>query len=158
MPLMQVKSESFTQYVAYEARLQLQHGVKIKVVHSDRGGEFLSDDFKSHLERQGILQQLTVHDTSEHNGIAECVHLTIFNGVRTVLLASDLPKWLWGYTLNYIVYVYNRTPRKPLNMKSPFECRFNVQPDVSNLHEWGTRVYIMTPSQSKLDARAVEGR
>ena len=50
MPLMQVKSKSFAQYVAYEAHLQLQHGVKIKVVHSDRDDEFLSDDFKLHLK------------------------------------------------------------------------------------------------------------
>lgn len=51
MPLMRVKSEAFGKYVALEARLLTQHGVRVKTVQSDRGGEFLSTDMDAHLER-----------------------------------------------------------------------------------------------------------
>ncbi|OBZ68228.1 hypothetical protein A0H81_11842 [Grifola frondosa] len=96
MPLMRVKSKAFGKYVALEARLQTQHGIRIKTVQSDQGGEFLSTDMDAHLERAGTVRKLTVHDTPEHNGVAERTHLTIFNGVRAALAGSGLPKWLWG--------------------------------------------------------------
>ena len=89
--LLKTKDESFSKYIAYEAHLQTQHGIKVKVLHSDRGGEFLSNDFTTHLERQGTLRQLTVHDTPEHNGVAERTHRTVFNVVRACMLAAGLP-------------------------------------------------------------------
>ncbi|GBE85560.1 hypothetical protein SCP_0800770 [Sparassis crispa] len=158
MPLMRVKSEAFGKYVVYEARLQTQHGMHVKILQSDRGGEFLSADMDVHLERAGTIRKLTVHNTPEHNGVAERTHLTAFNGVRAVLVGSGLPKWLWGEALAYVVYVYNRTARHALQGKSPFEVRFGHAPDVSNLHEWGSVVYVKVDTNSKFDARGKEAR
>ncbi|GBE86104.1 hypothetical protein SCP_0806280 [Sparassis crispa] len=137
MPLMRVKSEAFRKYVSFEVHLQTQHGVRTKILQSDRGGEFLSANMDAHLEYAGTVQKLTVHDTPEHNGVAERTHLTIFDGMRTALAGSGLPKWLWGEALAYIVYVHNRTACHALQGKSPFEVHFGHTLDVSNLHEWG---------------------
>ena len=41
------------------------------MLHSDRGGEYLSEEFSKHLKRTGTIRRLTVHDTPEYNGVAE---------------------------------------------------------------------------------------
>jgi transposase InsO family protein len=42
-----------------------------RALHTDRGGEFTGKDFRQFLKSKGIAQKLTVHDTLEHNGVAE---------------------------------------------------------------------------------------
>ncbi|GBE80058.1 hypothetical protein SCP_0212610 [Sparassis crispa] len=156
MPLMRVKFEAFGKYVSIEAHLQTQDGVHVKIVQSDHGGEFLSAVMDSHLERAGTIRKLTVHDTPEHNGVAERTHLTVFNGIRAALACSGLPKWLWGEALAYVVYVYNRTARCALQGQSPFEVHYGHTPDISNLHEWGSTVFVTVATDSKFDARGHE--
>ena len=80
-PLMKLKDESFAQYVILQTGLQTQYGTMVKILHSDQGGEFLSNEFMAYLECLGTKQQLTVHDTLEHNGIAEHAHRTLLNAV-----------------------------------------------------------------------------
>jgi hypothetical protein len=71
MPLMQTKSEAFGKFVAYDVKNETQTGVRMKEQHSDRGSEFTSTDWTEYLARRGIKQTLTVHDTPEHNRVAE---------------------------------------------------------------------------------------
>ena len=41
-PLLKSKDEAFTQYIIIQTNLQTQYGITVKILHSDRGGEFLS--------------------------------------------------------------------------------------------------------------------
>ena len=104
LPL-KAKSDALWQYQAWTTYLETHYQVKIKILHSDRGGEFLGTQFTEWLERHGTIRKLTTHDTPQHNGIIEWAHCTLFNGVRALLSASQLPHWLWGYALDYIVYI-----------------------------------------------------
>jgi len=54
----------------------------------------MSTEFQSYLKSQGTKQKLTVYDTPQHNGIAECRNHTIVKCVHAVLHASYLPKLL----------------------------------------------------------------
>ena len=65
------KSDTFSAYLEYESWLKTQHGAAIKRLRSDRGGEYLSDEFSCHLKCNGTEWKLTTHDTPEHNGVAE---------------------------------------------------------------------------------------
>ena len=65
------KDETFNFYRIYEAWLSTQYKVHIKNLRSDRGGEYLSEEFSDHLKKAGTMRRLTVHDTPEHNGVAE---------------------------------------------------------------------------------------
>lgn len=73
-PLLKSKDEAFSQYVILQTGLQAQSGITIKTLHSDCGGEFLSKEFTAYLERIRTQHRLTVHDTPEHNSIAEQAH------------------------------------------------------------------------------------
>ena len=67
-----MKDETFDAYQIYEAWLLTQHNARIKCLCSDRGGECLGNKFSTHLKKTGTVRKLTVHDTPEHNGVAEC--------------------------------------------------------------------------------------
>ena len=156
--LMRTKDETLDQYKAYEAWLKTQFGISIKVFHSDRGGEFTSKAFSDHLKRQGTIRRLTVHDTPEYNGVAERVNRTALEKVRALLHESGLPHFLWGEALHHVIYLKNRTWTKSLPDATPHEILTGKKPDLSNLHPWGTRVWVHDTKGSKLDGRAKEGR
>lgn len=38
-------------------------------------------------------------------------------------------------------YIYNRTPHRSLNYKTPYEVYNNIKPNISNIKAWGSIVY-----------------
>lgn len=154
-PLMRSKDEAFGTYVVYEARLQTQYGIKVKEVRSDCGGEFTSQDFLDHLTQQGTIQRLTVHDTPQHNGLAERTHGTIFNMVRSMLISSGLPHNLWGEAHQHAVWLFNRTPHARVDFRTPYEMCFKSPPDLSAVRPFGSICYVKRDA-GKLSTRAEE--
>jgi hypothetical protein len=155
-PPMTVKSESFAKFVKIHSKDENQMNVKTKIIQCDRDGSFLSDEFRSYLENKGISYKLTVHDTPEHNGVAERRHLTLFNGVRVAVISSGLPLWLWGYALFYIAFVHNITYNRTIGM-SPYQKRSGKVPSLHNLHPWGCKVIVkIQDPPSKLSPRGDE--
>jgi hypothetical protein len=65
------KDEQPDAYKAYEAWMENHLGVRIKVLNTDRGGEYLSSDFVAYLKSRGTLQKLSVHDTHVESGVTE---------------------------------------------------------------------------------------
>ena len=65
------KSDAFNTYKSFVAWVETQMEKKIKVLHSDHGGEDMSEEFTTFLDRKGTERKLTVHDTPQENGVAE---------------------------------------------------------------------------------------
>ena len=57
--LMRHKSESFEMFKRYRNEVEKQTGKDIKILRSDRGGEYLSSEFLAYLKENGILSQWT---------------------------------------------------------------------------------------------------
>src|SRR3984893_5036168 len=66
------KNEAFQAYLDFEKWLETQDSVRIKILRSDCGHEFLNDKFSEHLADKGTIRELTIHDRQEQVGIAEC--------------------------------------------------------------------------------------
>ena len=67
--LMRMKDEVLEAYKSFEVwAITQKHCKAIKVLHSDRGGEYLSDAFNAHLAAAGTARKLMVHDTPQLNG------------------------------------------------------------------------------------------
>ena len=60
---MHQKSETFDKFRAYKAEEEKKLGVHIKQLRSDRGGEYLSREFKFYLTQEGIVSQLSAPGT-----------------------------------------------------------------------------------------------
>jgi len=156
--LIRKKSEAFDYYRRYEAWLGTQYHAIIWRLHTDRGGEYRSQEFDAHLELKGTIRRLTVHDTPEYNGVSERLNRTLIEKVRAMLHESQLPKFLWGEALNHAVYLKNRTWTRALKDTTPFEVLTGSKPDLSNTHQWGCHVWVHDTDGTKLDGRAKEGR
>ncbi len=78
------KSKIFEHYQAFEAWLKTQYNIQIKKLRSDWGGEYLSGEFSDHLQKEGTIRQLTIHDTPEYNGVSERLNRTLLEKVRTM--------------------------------------------------------------------------
>ena len=78
----------------------LRHGArlnsasKLKSLHSDHNGEYLSRASQSYLRSKGATQKLTVHNTPQHSGIVEQHNRTVLECVHALLHASSLPKFV----------------------------------------------------------------
>jgi hypothetical protein len=98
--LLRKKSEAFESYKTFESwALTQQHCKAIKTMRSDCRGEYLSKAFNRHLAAAGTTHRLTVHDTPQLNGIAECLNHTLLERVQAFTHSSGLPKSLWGEAL-----------------------------------------------------------
>ena len=115
------KDEAFDSYKAYEAWLMNQYNARIKCLRSDRGGEYLSNKFSAHLKEKGTVKKLAVHNTPEHNGVAEHLNQTLINKVQAMLHNSGLPKFLWAEAMAHAVYLKNRTWTHTIGETTPFE-------------------------------------
>ena len=61
---------------------------KIKVLRTDRGGEYQSTSFKELCDEKGIVHQLTMPYTPQQNGVAERRNRTLMEMVRSMMASS----------------------------------------------------------------------
>jgi len=141
----------------FESWCKTQHGAKVKVLHSDRGGEYLGKEFTVYLKSAGTEHKLTMHDTPQHNGVAERLNHTLLEKVHAMLHESGLPRSLWGEAVRHAVWLKNHTPTKALDGATPLEVATGKIPDLSCVHPWGSRVWVRTEGGDKLGGRVVEG-
>ena len=157
--LLHTKAEAFDAYKRFEAwALAQQHCQAIKVLRSDRGGEYLSDAFDKHLAAAGTARRLTVHDTPQLNGVAERLNCTLLERIRAFTHSSGLPKFLWAEALHHATWLKNRTATRALDGQTPYQALFGRVPDLEGLRRWGAKVLVHDGTGGKLDARAKEGR
>jgi hypothetical protein len=156
--LLRQKDEAFGVYKEYEAWVATQLSAKVKILHSDRGGEYLGKDFVAHLKSKGTVPKLTVHDTPQHNGVAERRNRTIVERIRALLHASGLPRTMWGEAARHVVWLMNRTRTTAVEGMTPYEAAFGKKPDLSDVREWGEKVWVRLEKGDKLGGRVKEGR
>ena len=94
--LMKHKSETFEKFKEFQSEVENQLGKKIKHLRSDRGGEYLSHEFGTHLKTCGIVPQLTLAGTPQRNGVSERRNQTLLDSVRSMMSHTDLPTSFWG--------------------------------------------------------------
>jgi hypothetical protein len=157
--LLRKKDETFDAYKKYEAWVETQMSKKVKILNSDRGGEYLGDEMVAHLKLKGTSQKLNVHDTPQQNGVAERRNRTIAERIRALLHASGLPKNLWGEAARHVVWLLNRTTTKAVEGMTPYEAAFGEKPNLGDVREWGEKVYMRLEKKGlKLGGRVCEGR
>ena len=149
------KDEALEKYKAFAAWAQTQHGVRIKHLRSDHGGEYTSGTFTQFLREQGTERHLTTHDTLQHNGVAESLNRHLVECMHALLHQSGLPKMLWVEALHFAVWVKNQTLTRVLSNVTPFEKLTGRKPNITGVPEWGQCMWVHTTANSKLGACGV---
>ncbi|KAK2420702.1 putative mitochondrial protein [Trifolium repens] len=165
--LLHNKGEALDAFKAFKAEVENQCGKQIKIVRSDRGGEYYGrytengqapSPFAKFLQEHGIVAQYTMPGSSSQNGVAERRNRTLLDMVRSMLSNSNLPKSLWNEALKTTVYILNRVPSKAVP-KTPFELFKGWKPSLRHMRVWGcpSEVRIYNPQEKKLDPRTISG-
>eukprot|EP00961_Rhodomonas_salina_P036265 487539-Rhodomonas_salina.1 len=71
-------------------------GLKPRILHSDGAGEYEDAKLNEWLTEIGIHHQYSAVDSQYQNALAEKFLDTIGNGIRAILLQSNLPVEFWG--------------------------------------------------------------
>ena len=151
--LIKHKSDIFEVFKRFQNEVENQLGRKIKVLRSDRGGEYLSIEFFDHLKNCGIVSQLTPPRTPQLNGVAERRNRTLLDMVRSMMSRATLPIRFWGYALETAAHILNRVPTKKVS-KTPFEMWKGKRPSLGHIKIWGCEVFVRREAQDKLEARS----
>ena len=133
--LMKHKSETFEKFKEFQSEVENQRDRKIKFLRLDRGGEYLSHEFGTHLRKCGIVSQLTPPGTPQRNGVSERRNCTLLDMVRSMMSLTDLPLSFWGYALETATFTLNRAPSKSVET-TPYELWFGKKPKLSFLKVW----------------------
>jgi transposase InsO family protein len=90
------KSQVVGELGAVLTRLETQAGRKVESVRSDRGTEYVNEEFSGFLREKGIVHQTTARYTPEQNGAAERLNRELKERTRAMLEDSGLPTTLWA--------------------------------------------------------------
>nr|GEY27705.1 retrotransposon protein, putative, Ty1-copia subclass [Tanacetum cinerariifolium] len=130
--LLKHKHEVFATFKVFKNEVENQLGKTIKALRSDRGGEYISREFKDYLKACGIVQQLTPQYTPQHNGVLERRNHTLLDMVRSMMNLTTLLLSFWDYALVSATCILNMVSTKKVD-KTPYEIWHGKAPNLSYL-------------------------
>ena len=128
-------------------------GKRVKILRSDNGGEYVSNEFQQFCNERGIQRQFTIARTPEQNGVSERMNRTIMEAARSMLFHSKMPQRFWAEAVNTAVYLRNRSPTVAVKDKVPFELWYGKKPSVSHLRVFGCNAYVRIEKAGNLEQR-----
>ena len=132
-----------------------------KKLRQDNAKEFLSEQFKTYCLEAGILQEKTIPETPQQNGLAERCNRTLLEMARCLLIDSGLPKMMWGAAILHAARIRNLVVRRG-EEKCPAELMRGIKPKlpISKLSIFGCTVFMRKRDRevSKLESKALEGK
>ena len=146
---LQEKSEDFSAFKSFKARVENEMGRTIKTLCTDRGGEYCSKEFEVFCEAQGMQRQLTAAYTPQQKGVSERRNRTILNMVRSLLIRGRIPKSFWPEAVNWSIYVLNRSPTFAVQNMTPKEAWSGHKPVVDHFRIFGCIAYAHVPYQKR---------
>jgi transposase InsO family protein len=113
------KSKVFETFKKFKVMVEKTTGNNIRSLRSNRGGEYMSNQFKSYCENHGIRRFLTAPYTPQQNGVTERKNKTILDIVRIMIKTKEMPKEFWAESVQCAVYIQNQCPHTFLNNRTP---------------------------------------
>ncbi|GJX55822.1 retrotransposon protein, putative, ty1-copia subclass [Tanacetum coccineum] len=153
--LLKHKHEVFETFKVFKNEVENQLGKTIKALRSDRGGEYISQEFKDYLKACGIVQQLTPPYTPQHNGVSERRNRTLLDMVRSMMNLTTLSLSFWDYALESATRILNMVPTKKVD-KTPYELWYGKVPNLSYLKETMGYYFYFPPENKIVVARYAE--
>ncbi|GJZ36684.1 DNA polymerase zeta catalytic subunit-like protein [Tanacetum coccineum] len=128
--LINTKDEALNMFKTYKAEVENQLDKKIKILRSDRGGEYESNDFAKFCSTFGIVHQTTAPYIPQQNGVAEQPQT-----YKALMESSEAPYWKEAIQSEIDSIMHNNTwklvdlpsGRKPISHKWIFKKK--LRPD-----------------------------
>ncbi|KAJ0491190.1 putative RNA-directed DNA polymerase [Helianthus annuus] len=135
--LLKTKGEALAKFKIFKTQVEKESGFKIKMLRTDRGGEFNSQAFNDFCQETGIRRQKTVPYTPQQNGVVERRNRTVVGTIRAMLKTMHVPDEFWGEAAAHAVYVLNRVLTKAVKDKTPYEMWKKKRPNLRYMKIFG---------------------
>ena len=149
--LLKTKAEVIEIFVFYKNEVENQLNKKIKVLRSDRGGEYESP-FVDFCAQHRIIHEITTPYSPQSNRVAERKNRTLNEMMNAMLLSFGLPQNMSGEAILYANYLLNKVPKKKAE-KTPIELWKGIKPSCKYLRVWGCLAKVAVPPPKKVKIR-----
>ncbi|WVZ95284.1 LOW QUALITY PROTEIN: hypothetical protein U9M48_041069 [Paspalum notatum var. saurae] len=154
--LLMTKDKAAEAIKEIKARAEAETGKKLRLLWTDRGGEFISMEFGQYCAEVGVERHLSAPYSPQQNGVVERKNQTVVGMARCMLKAKGMPVAFLGEAVTTAVYILNRASTKALDGQTPFEAWHGRKLDVSHLRTFGCVGYVKVTKSglSKLEDRS----
>ena len=150
------KSDVLGKFKEFATQTATNAGHSISILRSDRGGEYLTNEFMEYLKANGIRHELTASYTPQQNGVAERMNRTLCEAARCMLHHANLSKKYWAEAVATAAYVRNRLPTAShKNNVTPYEKWYGRKPTLDHMRVFGCAAYahVLAQLRRKLDKK-----
>src|SRR6267154_3649460 len=92
---------------------------KPRKIRVDNGKEYINNELLTWCKDKGIEIQTTAPYTPEQNGVAERFNRTLTELACAMIIARDLPEFLWAEAVAHAAYLRNHVPTRALEGATP---------------------------------------
>jgi hypothetical protein len=129
------------------AMVETKYQKRVRGWMSDAGGEYTSKAFVAMMKDKGIQINQSVPHAHQQNGRAERIIRTLTEKAESMRLQACLPQSWWEFALDHATHVYNRTPMRRLEWRTPTEWLNKERPTVEHLRVFGCAAYVFIPAE-----------
>ena len=131
---------------------------RLKCLRSDRGGEFISNEFNNFCIERGIKRHVSALGTPKQNRIFERRNKSIMDCARNLIIEKNIAIKYWKEAFSIAVHTLKWVHSKKDSDKTPYELWSRYRPNVSYLKVFGSKCYILKESRKgKFDSKGDEG-
>jgi transposase InsO family protein len=102
-----------------QAVVEAECGHKLRVLHTDNGGEFTTAEFTSYCADEGVQRHYSAPYSPQQNDIIKRLNQTVVGMARALFKQRGVPAVFWGEAVVTAVYILNCSPTKALNGRMP---------------------------------------
>ena len=96
LQLLTSKDKAAAAIKKFKARAEAESGKKLRVLRTDRGGEFTSVEFAAYCVDQGVERHHTAPYSPQQNGVVERRNQTVVGMARSMMKAKSMLARFWG--------------------------------------------------------------
>nr|GFA58902.1 retrovirus-related Pol polyprotein from transposon TNT 1-94 [Tanacetum cinerariifolium] len=126
-------------YSRYTWRIFILLQSHVIIIRTDNDTEFKNQVLKEYFDSVGISHQVSSVRTP--HGVVERKNRTLVEAVRTMLIFSRAPLFLWAEAIATACFTQNRSIIHHRFNKTPYELINGRKPDISFLHVFGALCY-----------------
>ena len=135
------KSEVLEKITELKALIENAYRKKIKILRSDNGREYISNELLHICSQIGIHIQHSIPYTPQQSSVAERKNRSLKEMTTYMLESKKLAANLWAEAMHATAYIQNRVPHSYMKGKTPFEAYFRHKLDMSNLRVFGSTAW-----------------
>jgi IS30 family transposase len=135
---MKGKGEATERIKKYILEIEQKYKLTLRYLCFDNGKELVNKEVMRWAVKKGIVIETTALYSPSQHGTVERFNRTLMELVWAMLIARELPTFLWVEAVAHAAYICNRSPTKALAGMTPHEAWTGEKPDMSHFREFGS--------------------